>query len=108
LFSSHEWGAIDHPHENTVEHARRDRGLKVDDGTSEMMKEVERELTVTKACSHQHVVSILGLMEYCDTLLAKYIKAHVATLHLNWPELIRYLMDGAAGWCGCENEGERE
>jgi len=47
-------------------------------------------------------------MEYCDTSLAKYIQAQVATLHLNWPELIRYLMDGAAGWCGCENEGERE
>ena len=62
LFSSHDWVAIDHPYENTVEHARRDRGLKVDDDTSEMMKDVERELTVTKACSHQHVVSILGLM----------------------------------------------
>ena len=40
----------------------RERGLKVDDDTLEMMKEVERELTVTKACSHQHVVSIFGLM----------------------------------------------
>jgi len=46
----------------TVKNARRERGLKVGDDTAEMMKEVERELTVTKACSHQHVVSILGLM----------------------------------------------
>ena len=41
---------------------RERRGLKVDDDTKDMMKEVEREITVTKACSHPHVVSILGLM----------------------------------------------
>ena len=40
----------------------RERGLKVDDETTDMMKEVERELTVTKACSHPNVVQVLGLM----------------------------------------------
>ena len=45
-----------------MKHVRRDRGLKVDDDTSEMINEVKRELTVTKACSHQHVVSVFGLM----------------------------------------------
>jgi len=47
-------------------------------------------------------------MERCDTSLAKHIQAHVATLQLNWAELVRYLMDGAVGWCERENERENE
>jgi len=45
------------------------------------------------------------VMEHCDTSLAKHIQAQMAMPQLNWAELVRYLMDGAAGWCGREKAG---
>jgi len=39
-------------------------------------------------------------MEHFETSLAKHIQDKVATDEVNWPESVRYLMDGAAGWCG--------
>jgi len=47
-------------------------------------------------------------MEHCDTSLAKHIQAQMATPQLNWAELVRYLMDGAAGWCEREKAGSSE
>jgi len=40
----------------------RGRGLKVDETTAGLIKEVLEELKVTKECSHPHVVHVLGLM----------------------------------------------
>jgi hypothetical protein len=40
----------------------KNRGLGVCDHTAGMMKEVERELNVTKACRHPHVVQVISLM----------------------------------------------
>jgi hypothetical protein len=37
----------------------RNRGLEVCDHTARMMEEVERELCVTRACRHPHVVQLL-------------------------------------------------
>ena len=72
-----------------------------------MIQEVERELAVTKACSHPHVVQIIGMMvgpgrigivmELCDTSLAKRIQAQDAGQQVPWGEYVRLLMDGAAG-----------
>ena len=85
------------------------RGLEMSDYTEHMMQEVERELTVTKACRHQHVVQVIGLMvgpgrigivmELCDTSLAKRIQHHIqdSAATMNWAETVRLLMDGAAG-----------
>jgi serine/threonine protein kinase len=70
-----------------------------------MMEEVERELCVTRACRHPHVVQVIGLMvgpgrigivmELCDTSLAKRIQERSAAI--NWAETVRLLMDGTAG-----------
>ena len=83
----------------------KNRGLQVSEHTAEMMKEVEREIKVTKSCRHQHVVEVIGLMvgpgrigivmELCDTSLAKRIQA--TGRDVNWAESVRLLMDGACG-----------
>jgi serine/threonine protein kinase len=74
------------------------------DHTAHMMKEVERELCVTRACRHPHVVQVIGLMgpgrigivmELCDTSLAKRIRERSAAINL--AETVRLLMDGTAG-----------
>ena len=72
-----------------------------------MIQEVERELAVTKDCSHPNVVQIVGLMvgpgrigivmELCDTSLAKRIKEQDPQKPVPWGENVRFLMDGAAG-----------
>jgi hypothetical protein len=83
----------------------KNRGLEVcDHHTAGMMKEVERELCVTRACRHPHVVQVIGLMvgpgrigivmELCDTSLAKRIQERSAAI--NWAETVRLLMDGTA------------
>ena len=83
----------------------KNRGLEVCDHTTGMMKEVERELSVTKACRHPHVVQVIGLMvgpgrigivmELCDTSLAKRLQEPAVAI--NWAEIVRLLMDGTAG-----------
>ncbi len=83
----------------------KNRGLEVCDQTVGMMKEVERELTVTRSNTHPHVVEVIGLMvgpgrigivmELCDTSLAKRIKE--PAVGINWAETVRLLMDGTAG-----------
>ena len=84
----------------------KNKGLEVSEHTAEMMKEVERELQVTKSCRHRHVVEVIGLMvgpgrigivmELCETSLAKRIQA--TGRDVNWAESVRLLMDGACGW----------
>jgi hypothetical protein len=69
------------------------------------MKELERELSVLKACGHPHVVQVIGLMvgpgrigivmELCDTSLAKRLEEPAVAV--NWAEIVRLLMDGTAG-----------
>jgi hypothetical protein len=83
----------------------KNRSLEVCDHTAHMMKEVERELCITRACRHPHVVQVIGLMvgpgrigivmELCDTSLAKRIRERSAAI--NWAETVRLLMDGTAG-----------
>ena len=83
----------------------KNRGLQVSEHTAEMMKEVEREIKVTKSCRHQHVLEVIGLMvgpgrigivmELCDTSLAKRIQA--TGRDVSWAESVRLLMDGACG-----------
>ena len=85
----------------------QNRGLRVCDDTVGMMMEVEKELSVTKACSHPHVVQIHGLMvgagrigivmECADTSLAKHIQSLDPMQPVDWAETVRLLMDGAAG-----------
>ena len=83
----------------------RGGGLAVSDETVGVMREVEQELTVTKACSCPNVVQIFGLMvgpgrigivmELCQKSLAKHILE--SQQPANWAEFVRLLMDGAAG-----------
>ena len=83
----------------------KNKGVEVSEHTAEMMKEVEKELKVTKSCRHRHVVEVIGLMvgsgrigivmELCDTSLAKWIQA--TGRDVNWAESVRLLMDGACG-----------
>ena len=76
--------------------------------TTSVMKEVERELTVTKKCSHPQVVQIFGLMvgsgrigivmEYCDGgSFARYIRNQDPARLLNWVECLNLLKDAAQG-----------
>jgi len=85
-------------------------GLGVSEDTTSVMEEVERELDVTKKCSHPQVVQIFGLMvgpgrigivmEYCDGgSFAKYIRDSHQNLArpFNWEECINLLTDAAQG-----------
>lgn len=83
----------------------KNRSLQVCDDTAGMIRDVERELRITKACRHPHVVEVIGLMvgpgrigivmELCDTSLAKRIED--AGAQDNWAEKVSLLMDGSSG-----------
>ena len=83
----------------------KNRSLEVCDDTAAMIESVERELRITKACRHPHVVEVIGLMvgpgrigivmERCDTSLAKRIQDPAA--QEDWAEKVSLLVDGSSG-----------